>query len=143
MRKYRFNCFDVFIILTTLALICAIIFTVSSFQGSSQAFDAEYTLVVENAPSFVSEAFSTGDILYGEQGAQIGTVSDISVTADDFGAQTVSLLVTSTAYDNGDELTVGRTSVAVGKKMTVNTARVTASAICTSIRINEGEVSAE
>lgn len=140
MKKYRFNCFDAIIILSVLLTVFAV-FTVSvAFQNNKKTVPIEYTLVIENAPSYLSDTFLCGEELYGADGELIGRLTRVSLPDPSNENGNIVLCVKADAVDKGDRLTVGKSSVAVGKTMQINTHTSKAEALCVELKTEAQEV---
>ncbi len=139
MKKYRFNCFDAIIILSVLLTAFAASALSLAYQSTTKTVPIEYTLVIENAPDYLSDTFVCGEELYGAQGELIGRLTRVSMSDLSNGNGSIVLCVEADAVDKTDRLTVGKSSIAVGKSIKINTRTSKADALCVELKTETQE----
>ena len=131
MIKYKFNSFDILLIVAITVFIFTSVAGVTVAKGTAP-LDIEYKIEAKNAPLFIADKFTAGIALYGSDGNQIGTVKEVAVS-ENADSCDITFTLSAKAIDHRDSITIGTQPVAVGHKIYFSSDSACAEGVCTEI----------
>lgn len=131
MIKHKFNSFDIILLVALLVLIFTLTFGIRSARNT-HILDIEYTIVVADAPKLILDSFTAGDIIYNENGNEIGKIVSSAISSDGI-SDSLTLRAVCTATESADAVSVGGKTVAVGSEIYFSSKTSCASGICTEL----------
>ena len=147
MKKYRFNIFDLTVIVSLLLIlfVCFSIYHTSEDENGT----VRYTLTVDDAEEYLVSSFEEGCDVYSENGIFIEKIASVSSeiktektkdangkydSVEYSGLYTATLTVDAPALSEEKNITVNGEKIAVGKAFSVNTNGAVAECICTYVK---------